>query len=90
MSHTRTGGFGIGFRRGWSDWQKNLPSAAAWAKANDFACLDVGGVEAVRQVVAAGLAVGSADLPDGRGMISPDAARRQQALTANWHATSSW
>jgi sugar phosphate isomerase/epimerase len=83
MSHTRTGGFGIGFRRGWSDWQKDLPSAAAWAKANGFECLDVGGVEAVRQLTAAGLAVGSADLPDARGMISPDPARRGQALAAN-------
>lgn len=83
MSSTRTGGFGIGFRRGGGQWQKDLAGLIDWAKANEFECLDVGGVEAVTQISKAGLAVGSADLADGRGMISPDKARREQAVAAN-------
>ena len=78
MSHTHTGQFGIGFRRG-GGWQDDLGELIDWAKANDFECLDVRGVEAVRQVTEAGLSVGSADLPDGKGLISPDAARRREA-----------
>ncbi|RYG31873.1 sugar phosphate isomerase/epimerase [bacterium] len=32
MLTTRTGGNKIGFRRGWSDWQKDLSGTLAWAK----------------------------------------------------------
>jgi len=28
---TRTGGFGIGFRRGWSEWNKDLKGVIAFA-----------------------------------------------------------
>jgi sugar phosphate isomerase/epimerase len=83
MSKTRTGHFGIGFRRGGGEWQKDLPALIDWAKANDFECIDVRGVESVRQMHEARLAIGSADLPDARGMISPDEDRRDQALAAN-------
>jgi len=83
MSSTRTGQFGIGFRRGGGEWQKDLGGLIEWARANDFECIDVRGVEAVRQMHEAPLPVGSADLPDGRGMISPDAARRDEAVAAN-------
>ena len=79
MSRTRTGRFGIGFRRGGGAWQKDLPGLIDWAKANDFECIDVRGVDAVRQVVESGLAVGSADLPAAKGLISPDKARREEA-----------
>ena len=78
MSRTRTGQFGIGFRRG-GGWQKDLAATIEWAKANDFECIDVGGVEAVRQVAESGLEVGSADLPGWQGLISPDKARRDEA-----------
>ena len=81
MSRTRTGGFGIGFRRG-GGWQDDLGGLIDWAKANDFECIDVGGVEAVEQT-AAGLAVGSADLLDWQGMISPDKAGRSEAVAAS-------
>lgn len=86
MSRTRTGQFGIGFRRGGS-WQKDLSAAIAWAKENDFECIDVrADAEQVRQVTEGGLAVGSADLVDVRVMMSPDAGRRSEAVAANAEA----
>lgn len=80
MSRTRTGQLGIGFRRYRSQWQDDLGQLIAWAKANDFDCLDVSGAEAVSQVAAAGLAVGSADLPDFKAILTPDKARRDEAV----------
>jgi sugar phosphate isomerase/epimerase len=81
---TRTGKFPIGFRRGGSDWQKDLGHVIAWAKDNAFACLDVKGDAAqIRQVVDAGLAVGSADLVAWGDLASADAGRRTAALEQN-------
>ncbi|MDX2111392.1 MAG: sugar phosphate isomerase/epimerase [Verrucomicrobiota bacterium] len=79
---TRTGGYRIGFRRGWSDWQRDLPALADWAKANGFACLDVGndGLDSIPQVVKAGIAVGTVDLGQWRELISPDKAKRAAAV----------
>jgi sugar phosphate isomerase/epimerase len=79
---TRTGGFGIGFRQGWVEWQKNVPKLAAWAKRENFACLDLGADadKNTSDVLAAGLKLGSVDLPLWRELISPDAATRQQAV----------
>ncbi|MAE60985.1 MAG: hypothetical protein CMJ49_06460 [Planctomycetaceae bacterium] len=80
MSVTRTGGFGIGFRR-LGGWQSDLGAVIAWAKANEFECIDVG-VEAsdVKQIIDAGLAVGSADLPGWSGLITADKAKRTAAV----------
>ena len=84
MSQTRTGQFGIGFRRGGGAWQKDTDVLIAWAKENDFACIDLrADLDDIRRVTDAGLAVGSVDLPDGRGMISPDEGRRAEAVAAN-------
>jgi len=80
MSRTRTGNFGIGFRRFRSPWQNDLPALIEWAKANGFECLDVRGADDVRTVAAAGLAVGSADLPDFKTVLHPDKARRDEAV----------
>ena len=82
MKTTRTGGFGIGFRRGWVEWQKNLPKLAAWAQSEDFACLDLGGDadKTAAEVLAAGLKLGSVDLPLWKELISPDAATRKDAI----------
>ena len=41
---TRTGAFRIGFREGWSDWQKDRASAAAWAGQAGFEMIDLGAV----------------------------------------------
>jgi len=65
MAHTRTGSFPIGFRRGGADWQKNLPDVIAFARDSGFAGLDLtGGTPAdIAQLLDAGLALGSFDLP---------------------------
>lgn len=84
MATTRTGNFGIGFRRGWNDWQKELGSLIQWAKENGFTCLDVGrDAEAAKQITDAGLAVGSADLLVWEAMISADPSTRDKAVAEN-------
>lgn len=84
-SATRTGGFAVGFRRGWSDWQKDLGAVVSWAKGQGFAALDVGrdGDAAGKAVVAAGLKLGSVDLAEWNGMLSPDAGKRKAAVEKN-------
>src|SRR5690606_13991724 len=86
MTTTRTGNFPIGFRRGWSDWQKDLGALIEWAAAHDFAALDVGPLpEAeLKQIQNAGLTIGSVDLPQpwsALGAADP-AARRDAARAA--------
>ncbi len=85
MFTTRTGGYGVGFRRGWSDWQKDIDGLATWAKDNGFACIDLGGDADVvgQKVVDKGLKIGSADLKDWGGFMAADPDRRKQALDAN-------
>lgn len=82
---TRTGQFSIGFRRGGTEWQKDIGSLIGWAKANDLSCIDLGrDADQVGQAVLdAGLRIGSVDLPNNKGMISPDSNTREQALAAN-------
>jgi sugar phosphate isomerase/epimerase len=82
---TRTGQFPIGFRRGGTEWQKEIGSLIDWAKANDLSCIDLGrDADQVGQAVLdAGLRVGSVDLPNNKGMISPDQNTRTQALATN-------
>jgi sugar phosphate isomerase/epimerase len=82
---TRTGGFPIGFRRGWSDWQKDLSATIAWAKSSNLECIDLGrdGDTAGRQVADAGLGVGSVDLLEWQSMISPDKGKRAEAVAKN-------
>lgn len=85
MFRTRTGGFPIGFRRGWSEWQRDLASLVAWAKANGFALLDLGGDadQSASIVTNAGLGIGSADMLDWGGLFSPDAGERREAVAKN-------
>ncbi|MEI6085830.1 MAG: sugar phosphate isomerase/epimerase [Verrucomicrobiota bacterium] len=85
MSKTRTGGFTIGLRRGWSNWQKDLGALLKWAKTNGFGAVDLGrdGDKLAKDVVAAGLRVGSVDLADWQGMISADKAKRAAAIAKN-------
>src|SRR4051794_36355145 len=82
---TRTGGFPIGFRRGWSDWQKNLAGAIAWAKTSGLEVLALGrdGDRAGQPVTDAGLRIGSVDLLEGQPMISADKAKRADAVAKN-------
>ena len=86
MSQTLTGQFPVGFRRApLSAWTQDLGGLIAWAKANDFSVLDIGndGAEHAAEVTGAGLRLGSVDLLEWRGMLSPDAARRREAVAKN-------
>jgi sugar phosphate isomerase/epimerase len=85
MLTTRTGGFSIGFRRGWSEWQKDLPAVISWALENDLGVLDIGGDADVigPSVTDAGLKIGSADLRSWTSFISADPAKRKEAVDAN-------
>jgi sugar phosphate isomerase/epimerase len=82
---TRTGNFPIGFRRGGTDWQKNLSNLIGWAKENELEVIDLGkdAVETAPVVRAAGLHIGSIDFFDNKNMISPDADKRKAAIAAN-------
>jgi len=85
MLSTRTGSFPIGFRRGDADWQKNLDSLLRWATSNGLGVIDVGADADVigSKIVAVGLRIGSADLRDYNGLLSPDKGRRAQAIANN-------
>ena len=81
---TKTGGFPIGFRRGWGAWQKDLDSLASWAKENGLSVIDVGKeVDDVRTATAAGLQVGSADALAWGDLMSADAGKRRDAVAQN-------
>ncbi|MHB8636817.1 MAG: sugar phosphate isomerase/epimerase family protein [Fimbriimonadaceae bacterium] len=86
MLKTRTGSFPIGFRRGWSDWQKDLPSVISWSTAEDLLVLDLAGgaAEALPALRAAGFRVGSVDLEGPwSDLASADAGKRRAALAKN-------
>ena len=82
---TRTGGFSLGFRRGGSDWQVDLDRLIAWSVENELEAIDLhaDGDTAAEAVIDAGLRVGSVDLPEWRGMISPDKVKRAEAVAEN-------
>lgn len=83
MARTRTGSFAIGFRRGWSEWQKPLNDLIAFAKGRGFEALDVGAIDPaeVKRILDAGLLVGSVDLPQKWAeLASADPAVRQAAV----------
>lgn len=82
---TRTGSYPLGFRRGWTDWQKDLPSLIAWSRENRLGLIDLGGDAdtAAPLLRDAGIKIGTADLgglDDWKSLISPDASRRKQAV----------
>jgi sugar phosphate isomerase/epimerase len=85
MLHTRTGAFPIGFRRGWSAWQKDLPGLVAWAKENGLGVVDLGGDgdTAGAAVTEAGLKIGSVDLRAWSGLITADETKREAAIAEN-------
>lgn len=83
---TRTGHFPIGFRRGWSDWQRDLPSLADWAKASGFEGIDLGRLTAVdaQALTAKGLQLGTVDL-DTSGILDNDSTVRTEAIARAIH-----
>ena len=82
---TRTGNFSLGFRRGASDWQQDLGDLIAWALENDLEAVDLrrDGDRSGGRVIDAGLRVGSVDLPEWQGMLSPDRDHRDEAVARN-------
>jgi sugar phosphate isomerase/epimerase len=82
---TRTGGFSLGFRRGGGDWQKDSQKLIAWMKENDAEVIDLrrDSDVAAKAFVDAGIRIGSVDLADDKGMISPDAGQRAEAIAKN-------
>lgn len=81
---TRTGNFPIGFRRGWSDWQKSLPNVLGWAMDNGFSVLDLGrNPDDFDAVTAAKLQIGSVDLLEWQPMISSDRAKAADSIAKN-------
>jgi len=90
MLTTRTGNFPIGFRRlTFSPWQKDPAHFLPWAKKLDFGVIDLGrdanadGPNGAKDFTSAGFRIGSADLPEWSGLISPDATRRHAAVEQN-------
>ena len=85
MLTTSTGGFALGFRRGWSDWQKDLNGLTDWAAESRFGVIDLGSDAATSAptVVEKGLKVGTADLLHWSGLLSLDAGKRAEAVAAN-------
>jgi sugar phosphate isomerase/epimerase len=85
MSATRTGGFAIGFRRMGSAWQKDLDGLIRWARETGLDAMDLGSDadKTAETIASAGLKIGSVDLPEWQGMISPDKARRGDAIARN-------
>jgi sugar phosphate isomerase/epimerase len=82
---TRTGNYAIGFRRGWSEWQRDLPSQAKWARETGFDAIDLGRVTAadVDILKENGLKLGSVDLVDFGHVLSTDAEKRREAVERN-------
>src|SRR4051812_19215648 len=79
---TQTGSIPIGFRRGWIEWQKDLDGVVRWAKDNQFEHIDVGplAIAELQKITAAGLKIGTIDLPQPWGdLASADAGKRKAA-----------
>lgn len=85
MLTTRTGGFSIGFRQGWTEWFKDLGGMLAFAKGENLGVVDLGGDARphLSQVVGEGFRVGSVDLQAWQGLISSDADEQKKCLDLN-------
>lgn len=82
---TRTGQFPIGFRKGNSQWQNDLEALISWSMANDLQVMDLNGDASkdLSTVIQSGMRVGSVDLLNVKGMISPDKGKRSIAVAQN-------
>lgn len=79
---TRTGGYPIGFIRGGLRYTQGIDFVIAWAKEHDLEVIDGIAPDEVPAVQAAGLRVGTIDLPTPRDLISADAGKRAEAVAA--------
>ena len=82
---TRTGNFPIGFRRGGGEWQQDLPKLLNWATRNELEVIDMraDADQSGQSVLDAGMQIGTVDVPNNKGMISPDAGKRRDAIAQN-------
>jgi len=82
---TRTGNFRIGFRGGWTEWQKDHAGLGRWAKSVGFELIDLGPVatEQIKAVQNAGVDVVSVDMLDWQALVSADAGKRKEAVAKN-------
>lgn len=82
---TATGGFPIGFRRGWSDWQKDLGAVTDFASEAGFMAVDLGrdGDVSASAVLDAGLRLGAVDLPEWESLIAADPDVRAKSAKIN-------
>jgi sugar phosphate isomerase/epimerase len=85
MARTRTGGFPIGLRRLWFEWHKDLPGLVKWAAAENLGVIDLGkdGDRTAALALELGMRLGSVDLPEWQGMISPNRGARKRAVERN-------
>lgn len=82
---TRTGSYPIGFRRGWSDWQKrDLGELLAWGAQAGFEMIDLGVVSDadLSTLAGTGLKLGTADLSFG-ALMAIDPGERRDAAARN-------
>ncbi|HTW93233.1 MAG TPA: sugar phosphate isomerase/epimerase family protein [Tepidisphaeraceae bacterium] len=82
MASTLTGSFPIGFRRLGSPWQSDLSALITFGVESGFEFIDVGdeSIESLGKIRAAGLKVGTVDLPQPwAALASPDGAKRRDA-----------
>lgn len=81
---TRTGNFPVGFRRNWSDWQKDFGSLLAFIQENGFEFVDLGCDDAsfadAQKLREAGIGIGSVDMPDFTGIITTDSGKRKKKV----------
>jgi sugar phosphate isomerase/epimerase len=83
---TRTGPFKIGFRQGWTSWQRDVPGLAAWAGKVGFEALDLSAGMTASDLAALAsnhLAIGTVDLMDFGGLMTPDPAKRTALVERN-------
>ncbi|MBA3272727.1 MAG: sugar phosphate isomerase/epimerase [Chthoniobacterales bacterium] len=82
---TRTGNFAIGFRRGWTDWQKDLKSLSNWAKETGFDAIDLGKVtnDDAQTMKSAGVKLGSVDVIGMGQLMDNDAGKRKDLIAQN-------
>ncbi|MBA2481676.1 MAG: sugar phosphate isomerase/epimerase [Planctomycetes bacterium] len=83
MATTKTGSFPIGFRQGWSDWQKDLDTLIPFMRDNGFASIDLAAERTkadLQRLAAAGIRIGTVDpLGAWSDLASPDAGKRAAA-----------
>lgn len=78
---TRTGNFPIGFiRGGLGPDAQDMEGVIAWMKENELEVIDGVAPEQVKDVHEAGLRVGTIGMKGGRSLLSPDEAKRRDAV----------